>query len=167
MRGTDNGPEEMIKALPAFWVGLLYDKQALDQAYEMVKDWDNHDRDWLRAMTPQHGLQTPFMGTTVQEIAKNCLALSKEGLKRRGVLDAKGNDESVYLEPLHEIAESGLNWALRLDARFKKEWNGDIRHLFNEMSYEAEPSVLKYAKAAPAAIEVQTVYKKKAKGHDR
>ena len=28
MRGADGGPASMILALPALWVGLLYDKQA-------------------------------------------------------------------------------------------------------------------------------------------
>lgn len=151
MRGTDNGPQEMIKALPAFWVGLLYDKQSLNAAYDMVKDWTNQDRDYLRVMTPQHGLQTPFMNTTVQEMAKNCLALSEAGLKRRGIQNENGQDERIYLEPLHEIATSGRNWAMRLEERFRKEWKGDINHLFREMSYEANPSVLR----APAPVQAQ------------
>jgi len=149
MRGTDNGPQEMIKALPAFWVGLLYDKQSLDAAYDMVKDWTNQDRDYLRIMTPRDGLQTPFMNTTVQELAKNCLALSEEGLKRRGIKNENGQDERIYLEPLHEIATSGRNWAMRLEERFRNEWKGDITHLFREMSYEANPSVLR----APAPVQ--------------
>jgi glutamate--cysteine ligase len=143
MRGTDNGPAEMIKALPAFWAGLLYDKTALDQAYDMVKDWTNQDRDYLRMMVPQHGLQTPFMGTTVQDLAKNCLAIAESGLKRRNILNAEGKDESVYLEPLHEIASSGRNWAQRLEERYKGIWNGDIRQVFNDMNYANQPSVLK------------------------
>ncbi|MDE1152268.1 MAG: glutamate-cysteine ligase family protein [Micavibrio sp.] len=144
MRGTDNGPQEMIKALPAFWVGLLYDKQALDQAYNMVKDWSNEDRDYLRIMTPKDGLQTKFMGTTVQEIAKDCLKLSEAGLKRRGVLNEKGQDESMYLEPLNEIADSGRNWAVRLLEAYNGEWNRDINQIFKAMNYENNPSVLKF-----------------------
>lgn len=154
MRGTDNGPAEMIKALPAFWVGLLYDKTALDAAYELVRDWDDHDRDYLRITTPSTGLQTKFMGTTVQEIAKRCLQISEEGLKRRNIRNAAGETEAKYLEPLHEIAESGLNWALRLEDRYNNVWKGDIRQLFNEMSYEAEPSVLKMAAPAPVAASI-------------
>lgn len=142
MRGTDNGPAEMIKALPAFWAGLLYDSQSLDAAYEMVKDWSQQDRDYLRIMTPQHGLQTPFMGTTVQDIAKNCLALSEAGLKRRAILDIRGNTEAVYLEPLHEIAGSGLNWAQRMEAKFHNEWGGNVAPMFYEMRYGNNPSVL-------------------------
>lgn len=151
MRGADNGPAEMIKALPSLWVGLLYDQQALDDAYEMTRHWTNEDREYLRAATPKTGLQTPFMGATVQDIAKNMLAISQAGLRRRGVLDAKGNDESLYLEPLHEIAQSGLNISQRLKARLQGEWNGDVRKVFDAMSYANAPSVLKAAPAAQMA----------------
>lgn len=151
MRGADNGPAEMIKALPALWVGLLYDQQALDDAYTMVRDWSNDDREYLRATTPKQGLQTAFMGTTVQDIAKNMLVISQEGLRRRGVLDAKGNDESLYLEPLHEIAHSGLNVSQRLKQRLQGEWNGDIRKVFDAMSYANAPSVLQAAPSAQLA----------------
>ena len=151
MRGTDNGPQEMIKALPAFWVGMLYDKQSLNAAYDMVKDWTENDRELLRVLTPQTGLQTKFMGTTVQEIAKNCLALSEEGLKRRNVRNELGQTEGVYLEPLHEIADTGRNWAVRLEERFNTVWGGNINRLFEEMSYEANPSVLR----APAPAQAQ------------
>jgi glutamate--cysteine ligase len=151
MRGTDNGPAEMIKALPAFWAGLLYDKKALDAAYEMVKDWSNEDRDYLRIMTPMHGLQTPFMNgtTTVQDIAKNCLALAEAGLKRRNVLNEKGEDESVYLAPLKEIADSGRNWAQRLLEMYNGPWNHDINEVYKFMNYENEPSVFKLPAPVP------------------
>lgn len=143
MRGTDNGPAEMIKALPAFWVGLLYDKPTLDKAYEMVRDWTAEDREYLRAQVPRSGLQTPFMGTTVQEIARNCVALADAGLKNRAVRDEQGNDESVYLAPLKEIADSGKNWAVRLLERFYGAWKGDVSKIYDEMSYDKAPSVLK------------------------
>ncbi len=149
MRGADNGPAEMIKALPAFWVGLLYDKKALDAAYEMVRDWTEDDREYLRMQTPRTGLQTPFMGTTVQELAKNCLAVAEAGLKRRDIRDEEGNDESVYLAPLHEIAQSGKNWALRLLERYYGAWKGDVDKVFEEQDYARAPSVLK--KPAPVA----------------
>lgn len=155
MRGADNGPAEMIKALPALWVGLLYDKESLNAAYEMVSDWTNEDREYLRTMTPLQGLQTPFLNgaTSVQELAKNCLALAESGLKRRAIQDANGNDESLYLKPLHEIAESGKNWAQRLLERYHGEWNGDISKLFEDQNYNNEPSVLKPVMPAPAQRE--------------
>ncbi len=142
MRGADSGPAEMIKALPAFWTGLLYDKGALTEAVEMIKGWTHEDREYLRATTPRHGLQTPFRGGTVGDIAKACLALAEKGLKRRALHDGKGRDESVYLAPLHAIAESGRTWAQRLVERFDTAWKGDINKLFDEHVYENAPSVM-------------------------
>lgn len=157
MRGTDVGPPEMIKALPAFWAGILYDKESLDKAYEMVKDWSNEDRDYLRIMTPQHGLQTPFMNgtTTVQELAKNCLALAEAGLKRRAVLNDKGEDESVYLAPLKEIADTGLNWAQRLLELYNGPWKKDITKLYDYMDYEKNPTIFAFRQPQPAAAAPQ------------
>lgn len=108
-------------------------------------------------MTPETGLQTKFLNTTVQEIAKNALALSEAGLKRRAVLNAQGQDESMYLEPLKEIVESGRNWAIRLEEKFKGEWNGDINRAFTEMSYANNPSVLKANNGLSVAANANTV----------
>lgn len=141
MRGADCGPEEMINALPAFWVGLLYDDHALDQAYEMIKDWTEEDREYLRSMTPMQALQTPFLGTTVQEIAKNVLALSDAGLKNRNIKNEKGQDERIYLEPLHEIAQSGRTLAQRLLEKYENEWNRDITKIFDEYRMDKKSKI--------------------------
>ena len=37
MRGADGGPWNIICALPALWVGLLYDNKAQLEAYELAK----------------------------------------------------------------------------------------------------------------------------------
>ena len=34
MRGADGGPWDRLCALPALWVGLLYDSQSLDAAWD-------------------------------------------------------------------------------------------------------------------------------------
>ena len=149
----------MIKALPAFWVGLLYDKESLNTAYEMVCNWTNEDREYLRMQTPRTGLQTPFMGSTVQELAKNCLALSEAGLKRRAIKDENGNDESIYLAPLHEIANSGRNWATRLLERFRGKWQGNVDKVFDEQDYAKAPSVLKPQGSVPVTAIRVTSFK--------
>jgi glutamate--cysteine ligase len=148
MRGADSGPVEMIKALPALWIGLMYDDAMLDHAYEMVRHWSAEDREYLREQTPVTGLQTPFLGGTVQDVALNVLALSDQGLNNRNILDDHGRNEAQYLEPLHEIANSGLNWADRLIQKYNTEWKQDIAKVFNEMSYRQAPSVLSSPSAA-------------------
>ena len=49
MRGADGGPWRRICALPAFWVGLLYDQSSLDAAWDLAKSWDLETREGLRS----------------------------------------------------------------------------------------------------------------------
>ena len=60
MRGSDTGPWNQLCAMPAFWVGILYDQAALDAAWDFVKDWSEEERDQLRRDVPKYGLQTKF-----------------------------------------------------------------------------------------------------------
>jgi glutamate--cysteine ligase len=58
MRGADSGPWNRLCALPAFWVGLLYDDAALDAAWDLVKDFSLAERNALRDGVPKHALKT-------------------------------------------------------------------------------------------------------------
>src|SRR5512138_15000 len=69
MRGADSGPLPALNALPALWVGLLYDQTALDAAWDLVKDWTIAEHDFLRAETPKTGLSTVFRGRPLTEWA--------------------------------------------------------------------------------------------------
>ena len=143
MRGADSGPQEMIKALPALWGGIAYDSGALDQAWQLVRDWSTEERNYLRENTPVYGLQTRFRGKTVQDIAIEVLQIAEHGLKERSLYNDHDQDETCLLEPLMEIAHSGRTWADRLISCYRNEWGGNIKQVFNTMSYANRPSVLK------------------------
>ncbi len=133
MRGADGGPLDRIVALPAFWVGLLYDPAALDAAWELVKDWDMAAREDLRNAVPRLALDAPLPGGgTLQDIAKDVLAISRSGLAARARLDAQGHDESRYLDPLDAIAASGKVPAQHLLDQFHGPWGGDIACVYEE-----------------------------------
>lgn len=135
MRGADGGPWQRICALSALWVGLLYDEDALSSAWELVKDWTEEEREALRAAVPRGALATRFRATTVQEIARQVLCIAREGLRRRRRVDQANHDESVYLDPLDEVAASGRTLADELIARFEGPWRGDIDHVFEEFAF--------------------------------
>ncbi|RMH87547.1 glutamate--cysteine ligase [Lysobacter pythonis] len=135
MRGADGGPWGRLCALPAFWVGLLYDDAALDAAWELVRDFSMTERYALREGVPKHALKLPFRGATVRELAIEVLKISSAGLKRRGVKNACGQDESAFLDPLVEMAEAGQTAAERKLALFHGEWGGDIDRVFREFAY--------------------------------
>jgi len=135
MRGADTGPWTELCALPAFWVGLLYDQTALDAAWDMVKDWSEEERWALRRDVATHGLRTPFRDKTVQDLAKEALAIARVGLKSRGRLNAHGESESVFLQELDQFARTGKNNADRLLDLYHGAWKGDILRAYEDCRY--------------------------------
>jgi len=135
MRGADSGPLPALNALPAFWVGLLYDQTALDAAWDLVKDWTVADHDFLRAETPKTGLSTVFRGRSLSEWAREVVEIAHAGLRARQRLDAEGRDETIYLAPLDRAVASGLAPADELLAKWQNEWQGSFVPLYRDYAY--------------------------------
>jgi glutamate--cysteine ligase len=136
MRGADGGPWSRICALPAFWVGLLYDQSALDAAWDEVKDWPIDARQRLRDDVPRLGLAaTTPSGEPLRALAERVLAISGDGLTARGRLNGAGDNESGFLDPLREIVARGQTPSERLLERFLGEWGGDVGRIYDEMSF--------------------------------
>jgi glutamate--cysteine ligase len=131
MRGADGGPWNRICALPAFWVGLLYDQAALDAAWELVEDWTMDEREALRNAVPKFALDAPIPGGhTLRDLAKDVLKISRQGLAARARLNTGGDNETGFLEPLDEIVASGKVPARRLLDLYHGEWGGDITRVY-------------------------------------
>ncbi|MEA1677014.1 glutamate--cysteine ligase [Nitrospirillum sp. BR 11163] len=135
MRGADGGPWARLCALPALWVGLLYDTTALDAAWDMIKDWTEEERAQLRNNVPRLGLDTPFRKGTVLDLARRTVAISRSGLDNRARLAGMGDNESHFLEALQEIVDSGVSPATELLNKFNGEWGGDIDRVYAEYAY--------------------------------
>ncbi|MHC9419364.1 glutamate--cysteine ligase [Sphingomonas citri] len=136
MRGADGGPWNRICALPALWVGLLYDQGALDAAWDLVKDWTLDERQTLRDSVPRLGLAAPLPGGgTLRDIAGAVLDIATLGLRARGRTNAAGDDETGFLEPLREIVRSGKVPAEQLLERYHGAWGGDVSKVYAEASF--------------------------------
>ena len=136
MRGADGGPWSRICALPALWVGLLYDGTALDAAWDLVKDWTIAEHEELRHHVPKMALKAPAPGGgTVHDLAREVLDIATAGLTRRARLNSAGDNESGFLEPLNEIVGSGNTPAERLLDLYRGEWQGDVSRIYSEMSF--------------------------------
>jgi glutamate--cysteine ligase len=135
MRGADAGTLSALWALPALWVGLLYDEDTLDAAYALIKDWTSIERQALRDSVPRLGLATPFRKSGVLDIARQVVFLAETGLKRRRRLDMKGNDESRALLPVIELLEQGRSPADLLLADYKNDWKGNIDKVFEARAF--------------------------------
>src|SRR5829696_9045969 len=136
MRGADGGRWGKICALPALWVGLLYDTQALDAAWDLVKHWDIEERTRLRHAIPRTALQTPVPGGgTVRELAATVLDIASDGLSRRARLNPAGDNEGGFLDPLRDVVATGMTPADRLLDKYSNEWNGDVSRIYEEFSF--------------------------------
>src|SRR5215475_11034312 len=135
MRGSDGGPWGRLPALPAFWVGLLYDDQSLDAAWDIVKHWHAHERQALRDDVPHLGFKARIRDRYLFEIARECLALAHAGLRRRARVDHFGRDESRYLEPLDRIIESGRSPAEEMLDKFSGPWRGSVEPAYDEYAF--------------------------------
>lgn len=135
MRGADSGPWNRICALSAFWVGLLYDAEALDAAWDLVLDFTPAERHALRDGVPRHGFQLPFRDGKVLDLARRALEISAHGLKRRARLNQHGADESIYLEPLAEFVAMGKSPAERKLELYHGAWGGSVDPVFKDFAY--------------------------------
>ncbi|MCJ8307906.1 MAG: glutamate--cysteine ligase [Hyphomicrobiales bacterium] len=135
MRGADGGPWRRICALPALWVGLLYDEGALADAKTLTDELSFDDVRVMRDAVPTHGLKAPAGNRTVLELARDMLQISHQGLTARGEMNDQGVDENHFLAPLDEVVALGETQAERLLKQFSSNWDGDINHIFEEYAY--------------------------------
>ena len=135
MRGADGGPWNRLCALPAFWVGLLYDDAALDAAWDLVRDFTSAQRHALRDGVPRHGFKLPFRDATLRELALEALKISRAGLARRACLNAQGADEAMFLDPLFEFALANQTPAERKLDLFHGAWGGSVDPVFSQFAY--------------------------------
>lgn len=135
MRGADSGPWARICALPAFWVGLLYDSDSLTAAWDVAKGWTAEMRDGLRLDAAKYGLRATIGARSVQDVAKEVVEISRQGLKRRARAGSLSFDETHFVEPLRAIAESGVTMGEYMAHHFVTDLKGDVRQLLAEASF--------------------------------
>jgi len=135
MRGSDVGTRERLPALPALWVGLLYDDASLDAAWDLVKDWSAAERQQLRDDVTRQGFKATIRGRSLRDLSRDCLALARAGLARRKRIDASGQDETKYLAPLDDSVARGKTPADDLLDKFHGPWRGSVLPAFEECAY--------------------------------
>ncbi|MCJ9751826.1 glutamate--cysteine ligase [Neorhizobium sp. BETTINA12A] len=135
MRGADGGPWRRICALPAFWVGLLYDDTALADAETLTADWTVEDVIAMRDAVPAKGLKAEIKGKSVLDVAREAVAISKAGLKARARLNGEGQDESIFLQPLDEVLAKKTTMADDLLSLYHGRWHGSVEPVFEEYQY--------------------------------
>jgi glutamate--cysteine ligase len=137
MRGADGGPWRRLCALPAFWVGLCYEQDSLDAAWDLVKDWDAETREALRVTASVDGLCAKVGNIDMHELSKSVLDIAHAGLAKRARPGAGGMipDETHFLNALMESVETKKTPADELMDHYNGAWAGDLNRIFAEFSY--------------------------------
>jgi glutamate--cysteine ligase len=132
MRGADAGSPAMMTAMSAFWVGILYDGAALAATAALVADLGAEALMAVRAEVPRRGLDAAWRGGRLRDLVGPLVSIAEDGLAARALLNATGEDERIYLDPLREIAAGGPTQAEHWLARWHGDWAGDTRRIFAE-----------------------------------
>ena len=132
MRGADAGRADMMVAQSAFWVGLLYDEAALTAAEALLREATWEDAVALRAAVPREGLAAAWRGGSLRNLARDAIAIARDGLRARGRRDPAGVDESIFLAPVEAIAAGEPTQAEHWLARYHRAWQGDAQRIFSE-----------------------------------
>ena len=137
MRGADGGPWRRLCALPAFWVGLLYDQNSLDAAWDLVKGMDSATREALRVASSVDGLAAEVNGVKMIELARQAVKVSTAGLNARArcSMDGLVPDETHFLNALSDSLETEMTLSDELLARFNGDWHGNLDKIYEEYSY--------------------------------
>jgi glutamate--cysteine ligase len=135
MRGADCGDQAHLTALPALWVGLMYDQGALDAAWDLVKGWSAGTREAWRVAASERGMAAEVDGLRMTDLASRVLELSQAGLAARARTGAGQGDETGYLAPLWETARSGQGPADRWLSLWQGAWGGDLSRIYAASSY--------------------------------
>ncbi len=135
MRGADGGPWRKICALPAFWVGLLYDDVALDAAMELTRNWSYDEVQALRDSVPRLGYDAEIGGRNLHTILRDVLGIARSGLQARKQLNEEDNDEAHFLAPLEESVARGKTGAGELLDLYNGPWQQSVEPVFKEFAY--------------------------------
>ena len=135
MRGADGGPWRRICALPALWVGLLYDTTALDAAWDIVKGWTIADHAALRKDVPRRAFNAVVDHRRVGDIAREVIAISEQGLRNRARHDRYGEDEVHFLDVLKTILDSGKTPAEDMLDLYHGEWDEKVAPIYDKFSF--------------------------------
>ncbi len=137
VRGADCTPPDLVMTFPALLKGILYDRAARQEAWEVVRSWGTIQRQALYLTISRKGPAATVQGSPLLDRIREVIRISREGLVRQGACNDRGEDETVYLDPLLTRLEQGWDCPAReVLSLWRGEWNGDVRRLIEYSRFE-------------------------------
>ena len=136
VRGADGGPWSSVCALPAFWTGILYDSDVLDETWNLVSSWTDMGRQNFYDDVAKSGLQSKTPDNLdIKVFLKKLLQLSSKGLSRRAIFNEEKKNETIFLNTLSSILDSGESPAEVWKKLFLEKWEQNIDIIYQSNSF--------------------------------
>ncbi len=135
MRGADGGPSYNVTALAAFWTGLLYDDEALDNICKLTENWTWEEVNFLNKEVCKFGLESTFRGKSLWSLAADVLDVASLGLRNRKIFE-NSYDESIFLSPMEEMIKKKVSFPNSLRARFNNKGSNKIKSIFENFNFD-------------------------------
>ena len=135
MRGADAGSRFSLCALPAFWAGLIYCTECLDESISIIDKWDYQDILRFKIQIAKIGLDAEINNISGWDLAEQFISISRKGLANRSKLNSKGKDESIHINYIDDVIRKKETSSLRLINLYNNKWNGDLNSIYSSESF--------------------------------
>ncbi|HET9956597.1 MAG TPA: glutamate-cysteine ligase family protein [Polyangiaceae bacterium] len=108
LRSVDALPARLMTVVPALGAGLFYESRALAEAEALARSIGVSELAFARKDLVEQGLGARVGTRWARDLASKILEIAHGGLSRRKRLDAQGQDETIYLREVTELASRGL-----------------------------------------------------------
>lgn len=135
IRSADSQPPELMLALPALLKGILYERDSLDGAWDMVRSWSWEERVAVYRDAHRDGLHARIRKIALADLAREIVSISAAGLRRQNQLNDRGDDERIYLDRLEELVRHGKSLGRSLAESWSGPWNRDVTRLIDHTTY--------------------------------
>jgi len=122
LRAPDGPNWSAMSAPAAIWTGLTYDPDARRSALDLLSDVKPTDVDPANDQVAEEGLAASLGSYQVREVGRELLRYARAGLAARVAAGLEPAEVLGYLDPLDEVAETGITPAVSLLSR----WTGDL-----------------------------------------
>jgi len=136
IRSVDSQPPDLMPALSALIKGIFYDPDCLAAAWDLVKGWSWDERMATYLDSHENALAARWRRHALLDLAKELFQIGWEGLRRQRSLNANGEDETIYLNPLKNLLFQGKCPADVLLEKWEGELRQDIKKLIAYSAYK-------------------------------
>lgn len=135
IRAADSCSWSGICSIPAFWTGILYDNEVLNECYEIFKNWTFEDVNNAYIEAGKIGFKANLYNKNLNEHANFFLELSQKGLERREHLNSNNDDESIFLSDLKDFIKNNKNLSDLLIQDFEDKYKDNLNLIFDEKAF--------------------------------